>query len=144
MRIEITDIDLNKAHIMREKTISYEGRFKSKITSGSAYFVPYGKNAESLKVGKIISAETEFESVESLEVLENQTDPDMVPLEKPFSYLMTGQVVMNTEDTVFDIEVGDLPIALDIDETKGVVLEKGMWIKFVVSGLSFWDENIYR
>jgi hypothetical protein len=142
MRIEITDIDLNKSHILREKTISYEARFKSKIASGSAYIVPYGKNAESLKVGKIISVETDIESVESLEVLENQTDPDMVPLEKPFSYLMIGQVVMNTEDTVFDIDVGDLPIAIDIDETKGVILEKGMWIKFVVSGLSFWDENI--
>jgi len=142
MKIEITDIDLNKTHILREKIISYECRFKSNIASGTAFIVPYGKNAKSLKVGKIISVETDIESVESLEVLEHQTEPDMVPLEKQFSYLMIGQVVMNTEDTVFDIEVGDLPIALDIDETKGVILEKGIWVKFVVSGLSFWDENI--
>ncbi len=143
MKVLIASVDFDKTHLIRRKTISYEGLFKSNICSGNVYFVPYDKDPNTLKPGKYISVETDIESVEGLEILPHVSEPKMIALEKPFSYEMIGKVVQNSDNTVFDIDIDDLPIAIDIEETNGVVLEKGNWIKFIVHGLSLWDENIY-
>lgn len=50
---------------------------------------------------------------------------------------------MNTNDEVFEIDVGGFFFAIDSEETGGVIPKLGEVVGFVVHGLSLWDDNAF-
>jgi hypothetical protein len=141
MNITIEKIDRDKVIQVSENALGYVAEFTCPLVSGKAYIVPYGNKDEYLKPGISISVETSQEKVTQFKIESEFKEHSIKKLEKDFEYLITGTVVLNSDNEVFYIEAGDFTFALDIEETEGIIPYKGDYVSFTIHGLSLWDEN---
>ena len=142
MIIEIESID--RSHAVRIGAIpilGYRGRFKSDLVSGAAILVPETGKEDRLVPASIISVETGQESVSDFKTVPSDIDSSMDALAEPGDYRVVGTVVFNAGDQIFEIDVGDCPFTLDVEETAGVIPIVGERVSFVVHGLSLWDDT---
>ena len=145
MDIEIIDIEIDQAVTVNQSgTKGYKGHFRCSIVSGAAIFVPYTGAEMNLKLGNVISVETGQNSISDFKLLQGSQKPQISPLSVPGDYGIIGDVVLNTGDELFDIDVDDFSFVLDNDETMGIIPEVGQCVSFKLHGLSLWDENIIR
>lgn len=143
MVIEIVDINKSStALVSNNKVLGYKCTFKCPIVSGQAVVVPYTNREDALVIGKKLSVETSQEAVYGFKVVSNGTPIKVRPLNEPGDYHIIGEIVLNTGNTVFDIEVDDFSFTIDIEESDGLIPNLGDKVSFKIHGLALWDENV--
>lgn len=142
MNIEI--ININKENVVLiggNQYLGYRGRFECPLVSGEAVIVPYSGREEKLAVGNVISVETDQETVSDFKVETAEVEPMIEALSTPGDYKVRGIVVLNSDNVVFDIEVGNFSFAVDNKDTGNLIPKVGDLVSFNIHGLSLWDEN---
>ena len=142
MRIEIITIDRSEVLQVGDTGLGYWGKFACTMVSGTAIIVPYSNREDSLVPGASLSVETSQEGVANFEILPYQRDHSIIPLEKAGDYRVIGTVDLSGDDEVFYIDAGGFTFTVDIDETKGIIPQKGDTVQFNLHSLTLWDENI--
>ena len=142
MRIKIVNIDCSKVIQVGDTALGYKGEFTCPIVSGAAIFVPYSGREECLVPGVSLSVETSQEGVSNFRILSTHSEHSITPLDQAGDYCIIGTVSLNGDNEVFYIDVGDFNFIVDIDESEGIIPQKGDTVEFIIHGLSLWDENI--
>ncbi len=142
MRIKIISIDRTNVIEVSDAALGYNVTFECPIVSGEAVLVPYSGREDSLIDGAVLSVETSQEAVTEFKILTNIIAHSIKPLSKSGDFFIVGSVDLNGDDEVFYIDAGGFSFMLDIDETKGIIPQKGDIVEFIVHGLVLWDENI--
>lgn len=142
MGIEIVSLDRSKVILVGDTALGYKGKFTCPIVSGAAILVSCTGREETLVLRASLSVETSQEGVTNFVILSNQSDHSIIPLDQAGDYRVIGTVSLNGDDEVFYIDVGDFTFIVDIDETEGIIPQKGDTVEFILHGLTLWDENI--
>ena len=143
MNIEIESIDHNNVVMVRnDKVLGYQCRFRCPFVSGEAIIVPYEGRDDKLRVGNIISVETDQESVSEFKIADPDSNPAIKTASNPGDYKVVGKTVHNTGDEIFDIDVGDFSFVIDIEESKGIIPKIGDKVSFKIHRLSLWEDKI--
>lgn len=142
VNIELLSLDRSEVVFVNDRVLGYRGRFRWYATEGSALIVPYSGREDDLVPGARLSVETSHESVSAFEIVSPRRAPGLSQLARAGDYAVTGTVDFLVGE-VIEIDVEDLHVAVDLEESGGVVPDAGDGVAFLLHGLSLWCTNIW-